>query len=316
MEVDSPWKEILEDLFEPFLLFFFPQIHCDLDFSQGHEFLDQELQQIIKDSETGKRIVDKLVKVYLKDGSEKWLLIHIEIQGYAQEEFPERMYVYNYRIFDKFRRTVISLALLTDENSNFRPDEYRYSRWGFELLCRYPLIKLIDYRACGAELEASPNPFAIAVSAYLKTLETQGDVQATYTGKKQFLLELYRRNLSRETILALYKFIDWIMTLPQELEASLHEEVRTTEEKNAMPHITTAERVGIEKGIEKSLGTVQQALETILEIKFGLPAQRLNENIAQIRSLETLQALMQQLKQTQSLSEAEALFAHVGAQVH
>lgn len=83
-----------------------------------------------------------------------------------------------------------------------------------------------------------------------------------------------------------------------------------------MPHITTAERVGIEKGIEKSLGTVQQALETILELKFGLPAQRLKANIAQIRSLETLQALMQQLQQTQSLSEAEALFAHVGAQVH
>ncbi len=162
MEVDSPWKEILEDLFEEFLAFFFPQIYRDIDFSKGYEFLDQELRQILKDSETGKRVVDKLVKVFLKDGSEKWLLIHIEIQGYAQEEFPERMYVYNYRIFDKFRRTVISLALLTDENPSFRPEEFRVSRWGFELSCRYPLIKLIDYRLREAELESSANPFAIA----------------------------------------------------------------------------------------------------------------------------------------------------------
>ncbi len=316
MEFDSPWKEILEDLFEPFLLFFFPQIHRDIDFSKSHEFLDQELQQIIKDSETGKRIVDKLVKVYLKDGSEKWLLIHIEIQGYAQEEFPERMYVYNYRIFDKFRRTVISLALLTDENPNFRPEAFHVSRWGFELLCRYPLIKLIDYCTREDELAISANPFALAVAAYLKTLETQGDVSATYTWKKHFLLELYQRGLSRETILALYKFIDWIMTLPRELEASLHDEVKTIEEKRTMPHITTAERIGIEKGIEKSLGAVQQALETVLEVKFGLPSQRLNEHIAQIKSLDTLQVLLQQLKQTQNLSEAEALFARIGAEVH
>ncbi len=95
MEQDSPWKEVLEELFEDFVENFFPQIYQESDFSKGYEFLDQELQQIAVSSETGKRVVDKLVKVYLIDGSEKWLLIHIEIQGYEQEEFPERMYTYN-----------------------------------------------------------------------------------------------------------------------------------------------------------------------------------------------------------------------------
>jgi hypothetical protein len=125
MEHDSAWKEVLENLFEDFLLFFFPHIHQEIDFSKGYDFLDKELQQIIRDSKTGTRIVDNLVKVFLIDGSEKWLLIHIEIQGYEQEEFPERMYVYNYRIFDKFRKEVASLALLTDDNPKFRPTEYR-----------------------------------------------------------------------------------------------------------------------------------------------------------------------------------------------
>ncbi len=83
-----------------------------------------------------------------------------------------------------------------------------------------------------------------------------------------------------------------------------------------MPHITTAERIGIEKGIEKSLGTVQQALETILEVKFGVLAQHLNGHVAQIKNLETLQTLIQQLKQTQSLSEAEALFDQIETQIH
>ncbi|KAA0223116.1 hypothetical protein EDS67_26145 [candidate division KSB1 bacterium] len=181
MEQDGPWKEALEDLFEDFVAFFFPQVHRDIDFTKGYEFLDSELQQIITGSATGKRIVDKLVKVYLVDGSEKWLLIHIEIQGYEQTEFPERMFVYNYRIFDKFQQEVVSLALLTDENPKFRPDQYHRLRWGFELLCRYPLVKVIDYRERWVELETSSQPFAMVVMAFLKTLDTAGNVKERYT---------------------------------------------------------------------------------------------------------------------------------------
>ncbi len=192
MEHDSAWKEVLEKLFERFLSFFFPEIHKNIDFSRGFEFLDNELQQITTESESGKRIVDKLAKVYLLDGTEQWLLIHIEIQDYEQQEFPERMYFYNYRIFDKYRHDVVSLALLTDENPNFRPNEYSRSRpdWGFELFCRFPVVKLIDYRAHWAELEANPHPFAIITRAYLKALETVGNVQEKYSWKKRFLLEL------------------------------------------------------------------------------------------------------------------------------
>ncbi len=51
MEQDSPWKEVLEDLFEEFLEFFFPEVHRDLDFTQGYEFLDKELQQILVENE-------------------------------------------------------------------------------------------------------------------------------------------------------------------------------------------------------------------------------------------------------------------------
>lgn len=317
MDYDSPWKEVVEDLFEPFLLFFFPHIHNDVDFSRGYAFLEQELQSIIKSSETGRRIGDKLAKVYLLDGSEKWLLIHIEIQGYEEKEFPERMYVYNYRIFDKFQKEVISLALLTDDNPRFRPNEYHRSRWGFEVLCRYPMVKIIDYRARWDELEASSNPFAIVVKAYLKTLETEGNVQDRYTWKKRFLLELYQHGMKRETILAIYKFIDWIMKLPDELETALYEETKAMiEETTAMPYITTAERIGqkkgveqgIAQGIEKSLPTVHQALATIIKIKFGEAGRNLSERVHQVRSLDALQQLMAQLEDAQSLSDAEKVF--------
>jgi len=92
MEHDNPWKEAVENLFEDFLSFFFPHIHRDIDFSKGYHFLDKELQKFSKSNKIGRRFGDKLVKVYLVNGSEKWLLIHLELQGYKQKKFPERMY--------------------------------------------------------------------------------------------------------------------------------------------------------------------------------------------------------------------------------
>lgn len=78
-EFDSPWKEILEVYFQDFMQFFFPQIHDDIDWSRGYDFLDQELQQVVRDAELGKRLTDKLVKVWKLSGEETWVLAHIEI---------------------------------------------------------------------------------------------------------------------------------------------------------------------------------------------------------------------------------------------
>lgn len=77
----------------------------------------KELQQVVRDAETCVRRVDKLVRVTLKEsGQEAWILIHIEIQGQPEKVFAERMYIYNYRLFDKYKRRVVSLAVLTDSD--------------------------------------------------------------------------------------------------------------------------------------------------------------------------------------------------------
>jgi hypothetical protein len=114
-DYDNPWKEALSFYFQPFMAFFFPQIESHIDWDKGYEFLDKEFQQIVREAEQGKIYADKLVKVWQKNGSEIWLLIHVEIQSQVQAEFSERMYVYNYRIFDRYRRPVLSLAVLADE---------------------------------------------------------------------------------------------------------------------------------------------------------------------------------------------------------
>ena len=81
---DQLWKTIIETLFHDFTAFFLPDLYPHIDFTKPHTFLDKEFQKLFPDSQKGKRYVDKLVKVYLKDGNEQWILIHSEIQGVRQ----------------------------------------------------------------------------------------------------------------------------------------------------------------------------------------------------------------------------------------
>ena len=53
-DCDSPWKEAIEFYFEDFLQLLFPEGHGVVDWNSGYEYLDKELQQIVRDSELGR----------------------------------------------------------------------------------------------------------------------------------------------------------------------------------------------------------------------------------------------------------------------
>ena len=131
-DYDSPWKEAIEQYFPAFMAFFFPEIHADIAWDQGYEFLDNELERVVRDATIGRRYADKLVKVFLRDGQETWLLIHIEIQSYPDPAFSQRMFIYHYRIFDRYNVEVVSLAVCTEVMPAAHTAPYRRARWGCE----------------------------------------------------------------------------------------------------------------------------------------------------------------------------------------
>ena len=104
------------------------------------------------------------MKVWRKGGDEIWVLVHVEVQASEEGAFTQRMFVYNYRIFDRYKRPVASLAILTDDRPSWRPDRYGYAIWGCEMGLRFPVAKLTDYAKRWPELEQSDNPFASAVN--------------------------------------------------------------------------------------------------------------------------------------------------------
>jgi len=92
-DYDSPWKEALERFLPDFLALLFPEAHAGIDWSQGYEFLDKELQQVERDAELGRRLADKLMRVVDTAGQEDWLFIHLEVQGDPDAELAERLLV-------------------------------------------------------------------------------------------------------------------------------------------------------------------------------------------------------------------------------
>ncbi|MEM6402854.1 MAG: cytosolic protein [Cyanobacteria bacterium P01_D01_bin.116] len=300
-EYDSPWKEIIQLYFEDFVLFFFPQVHSQIDWSRGFEFLDQELQQVVRDAELGKRLVDKLVKVYRISGEEIWVLVHIEIQSQEEGKFPERMFVYNYRIFDRYKRPVASLAVLADSSSTWRPNQFGYELFGCTVDFRFPVVKLVDYQQRLSELEESRNPFSTVVLAHLAALQTRDNRVERKAQKLALVRRLYEKEFSREQVLNLFAFLDWMLTLPLDLEREFEVEVEKLEEFIRMKYVTSFERNARRESL-------LEGIEVSLEVKFGSEGLNLLPEISQIYDIERLRTILVRIKTANSLSELRQIY--------
>jgi hypothetical protein len=276
---DSAWKDIIEELFEVFLAFFFPAMHADIDFSKGYTFLDKELQKIAGRAAVGKRFADKLVKVFLKNGEEKWLLIHVEVQGYKERDLAERMFIYNYRIFDRYKKEVVSAVILTDDDPAYRPQRYVVNRWGFRQEMHFPIVKLLDFRDRRAALADCPNPFALVVETVLRYIEGKGTLHRLADAKKQLLTVLFEKKYTKKRIEALLKFIDWMLQLPETLDQHIADAIIETTGGKRMPYVTSWERRAAERAV---IETARKMLKKRLDFSLireisGLSEERIQQ---------------------------------------
>lgn len=84
--------------------------------------MEQELFTDIVKGE--KREIDILAQVRLQ-GKEQIILIHVEPQASHQKEFHERMFIYCSRLYEKYRKPILPIAILAimiikTFRSNFR----------------------------------------------------------------------------------------------------------------------------------------------------------------------------------------------------
>jgi len=246
-DYDSPWKDAVEHCFSDFMAFYFPEAYVQIDWSKEHVFLDQELRAVVQDAELGKRFVDKLVRVALLNGDEKWIYIHVEVQGTKQAEFAKRMFVYNYRIYDRYDKPVASMAVLADEQVNWKPTFYGFEVLGCEHTLKFPVAKLTDYHDRLDELQASENSFALVTAAHILTQRTRNNVAERFAAKQLLVWMLYQRHWDKQRVIDLLRVIDWMMRLPEELNLQLWHEIEIFEENEKMQYISSFERFALAK---------------------------------------------------------------------
>jgi predicted transposase YdaD len=240
------------------------------------------------------------------------VLVHIEVQSQQDAAFAERMFRYHARLYDHYRRNVVSLAILGDGRPRWRPDRFEYALWGCSLQLRFPTAKLRDYDL--ADLEASDNPCATVVLAHLTAQATRDDPTTRARAKINLTRRLYQRGYDRAAIERLYRFIDWLLRLPEELETATWLEIKAMQEEQAMTYITTAERYGREAGraegrVEGRVEGLVEAVATALQARFAATGLTLLPEIRQIDDPAMLQAILTRTITATTVDEVRAVYA-------
>jgi hypothetical protein len=277
------------------MAFYFPEAYREIDWTVPWNFLEQELAQVVRDAELGCRRVDKLVRVTLRGGAEEWVLVHVDVQAKHDRKFAERIFIYNYRIYDRYRRPVASLAVLADGNRTWRPRYFKFSLFGCEMGICFPAVKLTDYSPKLDELlnGRNVNVFALVTAAHLLTQQTRGQHVKRYEAKRRLARLLYERNWNKQQIIDLFSVIDWLMQIPARFQKQLWHELRDLEKDRDMPYMNMFEKFGREQGLEEGRKEGRQAalseiLEVQLEKRFGELPQHVHDRLHQAEAVDLL----------------------------
>lgn len=293
---DQLWKGILEDLFDDFLRFMHPNADAIFDFGRGIEFLDKELEQLFPPEENvyAPKLVDKLAKVYRKDGGEEWILIHVEVQGQYHKGFPKRMYQYFGRIFDKYDKPITAYAIFTESSKLDRPDTFKLECLGTSMHYRYNTYKISKQGE--AELRASNNPFAVAMLVAKlafagKEIKDRNERDELLYGlKMQLSRDLLNKQIAKNKIHKLMTFLRYyVLFESSEISGIFDTELKELTERSETMGIEEllldrAKKQGIQKGIQTGKkeglkeGERKKAIAVAIEMKKdGLPVSQISK---------------------------------------
>ncbi len=114
------------------------------------------------------------------------------------------------------------------------------------------------------------NPFALVIMAHLKTKATRGAAEERLAWKIHLIRKLYERGYEREDVQELFRFIDWLLVLPEEMKESFHQQIEEIEQESKMKYVTSIERWALQEGHQKGHQEgLREVILAQLEEKFG-----------------------------------------------
>ena len=217
IDFDGNWKEIIIEFFEDFVAFFLPKLYPHVDFSRPPEILEQELIQVLEAiGSDSKKVADKLLKVWLKDGTEKWILVHIEIQSYFEKLFSKRMYQIFSMIFHKYDHKIVAIAIYTNTKTPRFYNRFMEDNFGTSVIYRFIGYRIMRQKE--SDLLASNNIFSLFVLANYYVNKTRKDLRKRLELKEKMLELAQERHISPERMGRFFFFIDNVMKIPLNLQ--------------------------------------------------------------------------------------------------
>ena len=314
---DRLFKELLETFFTEFIQLFFPAAADAIDMNHI-KFLQQELFTDITVGE--KHQVDILVETRLK-GEPGLILVHVEPQSYIQKNFHERMFIYFSRLYEKYRRRIIPVAV-------FSYDQVRDESDTFEL--GFPFLDVLRFHFYKLELKKlkwhdyiqHDNPVAAALLSKMG-FKPEEKVRV----KLEFMRMLARMKLDPARTELLGGFFETYLQLNREEEERLYIELGKMDkrEANIIMEITTSwhekgrlegiregiregMREGIREGeIKGELRAKQDAICKYMVTRFDQELDSIQKKVQHLNDKDTLDRLLTGLYTAKSIEEAHTL---------
>ena len=297
MDHDRLFKELLTTFFHEFLELFFEDIADLIDRTQPPRFLDKEIfGELTSDR---RRELDLVALVKLVNGDAHFL-VHMEPQSQRIDDFPEKMFRYFAKLWDRHGLRVYPIAILSFES----PREIQESQLGM----RFPGLNVLDFRFSIVQLNrldwkafvTKPNPVASALMARMKFPEEDRP-----RVKLQCLRLLATLRLEPAKSALISRFVDNYLPLKPP-EVRIFDEILETlpemEQQDIMQITTSWKEEGRLVGRHES---VPKVVPTALHALHGDRAKGLTERL-QTFDLATLQKLDRQIVSGAQLENLEA----------
>jgi hypothetical protein len=253
---DRLFKELLETYFAEFMQIFFPAAAQAINLKQI-KFLQQEIFTDVTAGE--KHEVDILVETQLKD-EPGLILIHVEPQAYAQKDFNERMFIYFSRLYEKYRRKILPVAIFSYDQERDEPDTFQIGFSFLEIL-RFQFYKLELKKLNWRHYIDSNNP---AAAALLSKMGFKPGERVRVKLEFMRMLARLKQDPARTELLG--GFFETYLKLNREEEEQLYHELGKIDKKEAdtIMQITTSwhEKGRMEGRVE---GKMEGRAEGIIE---------------------------------------------------
>lgn len=262
---DESFKLLLEKFLPEFLELAYPELFAEIDWTVPPQWLNPETHYFRRPSQVEKKVVDKLVRVKLKNG--KFQILHPEIQASREKDFDGRVRSYNIRLELHHQEPIATLLILTDGERNWRVDRYAHEIGSLKInTTHFLLCKVLDWKE--EDLQAHRNVCTLFMRAARIVWATRDQADQRLKAKVALNQEILDDPRLLDRYDAALNIVEGLLTLdPKRDEICYRETERYAQSKESTMQLNVLSRRYFDDGRKKER---QETAKLMLKENLGV----------------------------------------------